>query len=78
MGNKGLDSALKDTAFNEDSMLAFEAFDSYISAQPDYLPFITTTGVLFLEADYIAQPYLHDHSFCLDGLAFYLEVLIDR
>lgn len=59
-------------------MLAFETFDSYISAQPDYLPFIAPAGMLFLEADYIAQPYIHDHSFYLDGLVFYREVPVDK
>lgn len=49
-------------------MLTFNAFDSYISAEPDYLPLIATTGVLLLEANHIAQLYLHNHAFCLNEL----------
>ena len=51
-------------------MLTFNAFDSYISAEPDYLPLIATTGVLFLEANYITQLYLHNHSSCPQQVSF--------
>ena len=44
-------------------MLAFKTFKTYISPKSDYLPFIATAGVLFLEANHITQPYLHNHSF---------------
>lgn len=52
---------LKDAAVEEDTALAFKAFNPDISAQPYYLPLIATTGVLLLEANHIAQLYWHDH-----------------
>ncbi len=52
-------------------MLAFKAFDSNISAEPDYLPLIAAAWVLLLEADHITQPYLRNHS-------FHYEVGLDR
>ncbi len=58
---RGDSPALKDTSFEENAVLAFKAFDSYISADPDHLPFITAAGVLLLEADHITQLYLHNH-----------------
>jgi len=61
-GNEGFNSALKDTSFQEDTVLAFEAFNPNISPQPDYPPLITATGMLFLEANDITQLYLHNHS----------------
>ena len=42
-------------------MLALKALNPYISAEPDYLPLIATTGVLLLEANHITQLYLHNH-----------------
>ena len=42
-------------------MLAFKAFNSDISPEPDHLPLIATTGVLLPQANHIAQPYLHGH-----------------
>ena len=45
-------------------MLALKAFDADVSAQPDYLPFVATAGVLLLEADHIAELYFHNH-FCI-------------
>lgn len=62
-GNKSANSALKNTPFDEELVLAFKAFNPYISPKPDYLPFIATTGVLFLETNHITQPYFHNHSF---------------
>ena len=56
---------LKDAALKDNTVLAFEAFNSYISPEPDYFPFVATTGMLLLQADDITQLYLHNHSFCL-------------
>ncbi len=69
-GNKGFDSAFKDTSLEEDPALASEAFNAYISPEPYYLPLIAAAGVLFLEADHIAQLYLHDHFHCLNWLLY--------
>ena len=44
-------------------MLTFNTFNAYISAEPDYLPLIATTGVFLLEANHITELYLHNHSF---------------
>ena len=60
-GNKGFDSTFEDAAFEEDTTLALEAFNTNISAEPDYLPLVAAAGVFFLEADYIAQLYLDNH-----------------
>jgi len=43
-------------------VLAFEAFNSDISPEPDHLPLIATTGVLLPQANHIAQLYLHSHA----------------
>jgi len=56
-GNKGFDSSLKDTALKENVVLAFEALNPYISAQPHHLPFIAAAGVLLLEVDYVSNVY---------------------
>jgi len=58
---EGFDSALKNTSFQEDTVLAFEAFDSDISTKPDHLPLIAAAGVLLFEANHITQLYLHNH-----------------
>jgi len=62
-GDEGFNSALKDTSLKEDTVPTFKAFNPYISTEPDYLPLIAAAGVLLLEANHIAQPYLHNHSF---------------
>ncbi len=49
-------------------MLALKASNPDIRPQPEYLPLIATAGVLLLEANYITQFYLHNHSACLVGL----------
>ena len=59
-------------------MLAFKAFNTNISAEPDYLPLIAATGVFFLKANYVTQLYLHDHSLCFEKLMSYYEVEADR
>ena len=69
---------LKDASFNEDTVLALKALNSYISTEPDYLPLIATTGVFLLEANYVTQLYLHNHSFCLKEPMFCYEVGLDR
>jgi len=60
-GNKFCDPALKDASFQQDTVLAPEAFNPDIGAKPDYLPFIAAAGVPFFEADDIAEFYLHNH-----------------
>jgi len=66
-GKEGFDSALKDTALEENVVLAFEALNPDISAKPHPLPFIAAAGVLLLKAHHIPQLYLHNH-FCLKEL----------
>ena len=61
-GNEGLDPPFQDAALQQDAALALEALNPDISPEPDYLPVIAATGVLFLEADHIPQPYLHNHA----------------
>jgi len=61
-GNEGFKSPLKDTSLKKDSTLAVKAFNPDISTEPDYLPLIAAARVLLFEANYIAQPYLHNHS----------------
>ena len=46
-------------------MLALEAFDADVCAEPDYLPFGAAAGVLFLEGDDVAE--LDDHNHCRDN-----------
>ena len=58
-------SALKDAALEENTVSTFKALNPNISTESDYLPLIAAAGVLLLEANYIAQLYLHDHSFSL-------------
>ena len=58
-------SALKDAALEENTVSTFEALNPDVSAESGYLPLIVAAGVLLLEANYIAQLYLHDHSFSL-------------
>jgi len=52
-GDKGFNSTLKDATLKDNTALAFKTFNPYISPKPDYLPFVATTGVLLLDADYI-------------------------
>ena len=59
---EGFYSTLKNTTSQEDAVLAFEAFDTDIGAESDYLPLVAATGVLFLQANHIAQLYLHKHT----------------
>jgi len=60
--DKGFNSALKGASFQKNSALALNAFNPDISPEPDYLPFVAAAGVLLLEANYITQLYLHNHS----------------
>jgi hypothetical protein len=41
--------------------VAGEALDADVGTQPDYLPFITATGVLLLQMDDIVQSYFRNH-----------------
>jgi len=66
-GKKDFDSSLKDTALKENVVLAFEALNPYISAQPHHLPFIAAAGVLLLKTNHVTQLYLGNH-FCLKEL----------
>ena len=68
VGDNSFDSALKDAALKKDTVVAFKTCNAYISAEPDYLPLIATAGMLLLEADYVPQLYLHNHSSCLKEL----------
>jgi len=52
-GNKFFNSALKDTSFKEDTVMALKAFYAYISPQPHHLPLIATTGMFLLEPNNI-------------------------
>jgi len=61
-GNEGFNPVLKGTSLQKDAVLAFEAFNPDIGAEPDHLPFIAATRVLFLQADHVAQFYLHHHA----------------
>jgi len=67
-GNKGFNPALKGAALKENPPLALEALNPDVSAHPDYFPLIATAGMLLLEADYVPQLYLHNHSSCLKEL----------
>lgn len=60
-GDKGPDTAFEYTACQEDPALATLAPDADVYPEPDYLPLVTATGVLLLEADHVSQPYLGDH-----------------
>ena len=51
----------KDTALNEDTVLTLKTLDADIGTEPHHLPFIAAAGVLFLEANHVAQPYLDNH-----------------
>ncbi len=46
-------------------MPAFKALNPNVSTESDYPPLIAAAGVLLLEANYITQLYLHNHSFYL-------------
>ncbi len=58
LGDNRFDPALKRTAFKKNTMLTFETFNTYVSAKPDYLPFIAAAGMLLLEANHITKLYL--------------------
>jgi len=57
VGVNSLDSALKDSALKKNAVLTFKTFNAYISAEPDYLPFIAAAGMLLLEANNITESY---------------------
>lgn len=42
-------------------MAAFQALNTDVSTQPHHLPLVTSTGVLLLQTDNIAELYLKDH-----------------
>jgi len=67
-GDKGFDSALKGAALKENPPLALEALYPDVGAYPDHFPLIATAGMLLLEANYVPQLYLHNHSSCLKEL----------
>ncbi len=56
---------LKDAALEENTVPTFKALNPNVSTEPNYLPLIVAAGVLLLEANYITQFYLHNHSFYL-------------
>ena len=57
-GDKGFDSAFKDTAFNKNPVLALKTLNADIGTESDHLPLIAAAGVFFLEANHVAQLYL--------------------
>ena len=50
-------------------MLAFQAFDANVRAQPDYLPFVAAAGMFLLEADDIAELNFYNHTFLSQNTA---------
>jgi hypothetical protein len=63
--NESFNAALKKAAPEEDAMPALEALHPDVGASSDYPPLVAAAGVFLLEADYVAQLYLHDHCFIL-------------
>ena len=51
----------KDASFQKNPVLALEAFNADVRAQPYYLPFVAAAGVLLLEADNVTKFYFHNH-----------------
>ena len=64
-GNKFFYPALEDAPWEKDSVLALKAFYPYVGSKPHHLPFIAAAGVFLLEADYVIQFNLYNHSFHL-------------
>jgi hypothetical protein len=62
LGNKFSNPALESRTFQQHTVLALEASYADVSAHPYHLPLVTAAGVLFLEADHISQPDLHNHA----------------
>lgn len=62
-GDKSFYPAFQKTALQQNVAPAFLTFNADIGTDPDYPPLIATAGMLFLEANDITQPYLHNHSF---------------
>jgi len=60
-GHEGPDSALESTARQQYATLATLAPDADICPEADNLPLKAAAGVLLLEADHVAQPYLGNH-----------------
>ena len=58
VGDNRFDSTLKDAALKKNMALTFKTFNTYISAKPDYLPFIAAAGMLLLEANHITELYI--------------------
>ncbi len=58
MGGNGFNPARQQAAFEEDTVLTLETLKTNVGAKPDYLPLIAAAGVLFLQANDIAQLYL--------------------
>ena len=52
-GNEGFNSALKDTAPEENMVSAFKALKPNVSTESDYPPLIAAAGVLLLETNHI-------------------------
>jgi hypothetical protein len=60
-GDESPDAALEDSACQEDAALASLAPDTDVGSESYHLPLVTTTWMLFLEADHVSQPYLGNH-----------------
>lgn len=63
-GDELPEALLKDASGQQHAVLAPETLDAYIGAEPYHLPIVAAAGVRLLEADYIAQLYLHNHDIC--------------
>jgi hypothetical protein len=55
-GKKGLDPTFQHRPFQHNGMLALQAADADIRAQPDDHPFIAAAGVRFFQTENISQP----------------------
>ena len=60
-GDEIPDSALENTACQENAVLASLAPDTDVGPESYHLPLVTAAGVFFLEANHISQPYLGNH-----------------
>ena len=58
VGDNGFDSTFKDSSLKKNTVLTLKTFNADISTKPDDLPFIAAAGMLFLEANHIAELYL--------------------
>ena len=60
LSDKTLHPAFKNAPFQKSTAVALLAFDPDVSAHSEHLPLIAATGMLLLQPNYVANPYLHD------------------